>query len=249
MNKLMGLILVAACTVSYAADVQVQALEEVYVVKDGYDSNDNIELTVHGQLPNACYTARSVEIDRTNNNFFVRFLIQKRELSGCEELEANFPINFTSTKSLGELKPGNYQVNFLGAEGSQKVTFNVKKAVHTQLDDELYAPISNAFIPELIYTNQIPQVILTGMFYTNCMRLKDQDIQVIQQDKMFIIIPKAEILEYAQCNQEEYPLQNIVPLPEIKEPGHYFIHVRSQSGLSVNKVFHVKERDSFPTGR
>lgn len=224
-------------------------LEEVFVVPQGYDSNDNIEITVHGVLPNGCTKVKSVPIQKNGNTFSVDFMLERRNLTGCDELEIQTPINYTNTFDLGQLTPGTYQVQYKTEQGQVTKEFSVVKATQTTLDDELYAPVSSAFIPELLYSDQLGQVILTGMFYSNCMRLRDSNIKVERFDNVFVIIPKAELLELAYCDQEMYPLQNIVFLPEITAPGHYFIHIRSQSGLSVNKIFHIKERRDRPNGR
>lgn len=37
-------------------------LEELFVIKDGFDFNDNDEVTLHAQLPSACYKPALVSL-------------------------------------------------------------------------------------------------------------------------------------------------------------------------------------------
>jgi hypothetical protein len=74
-----------------------------------------------------------------------------------------------------------------------------------------------------------------------------QDIQVIREGNIFIIIPKSRLLNLRVCKTSMYSINQVVNLGEVNKEGHYMVHIRSLSGLSVNKVFHVKGRD-LPTG-
>ena len=234
---------------TYAVDLQQVVLEELFVINKGYDSNDDIEITAHGQLPSGCYKIEKVKVTAiSNSQFNVQALMSKKRLRGCTSEILSTPVNFTKTISLGELPAGQYEFLFETKEGQKSKAMDIAVAQRQTIDDNFYAPISNAFIPELIFTTQSPNVVLTGIFHTNCFQLNNQNIQVVRDGNIFIILPKSTLISLNRCNQQKYPIQQIVGLGNIKEPGHYLIHVRSLNGLSINRVFHVEPKYSANRG-
>lgn len=228
-------------------------LEEVFVVKKGYDSNDNIEVTFLAKLPSACFSPGHYNLTQlSGNEFRLSFFIKKKGISSCageEKIQLKNPVYYSKTISLGELAAGEYKITFADQTKLRTKSFRVTKALANTLDDMEYAPVSNAFIPELVYTTSDAQVILSGIITTTCMDIFDEDIKVTRQGDVFVIIPKAQTIENPLCQKTEIPLQKIISLGSLKKPGSYLIHIRSQSGLSVNKVFQVRSKTFDPTGR
>jgi len=221
-------------------------IDELFIVKNGYDSNDNIEFTLYAQLPSACYQVDKINISKIDSNEFqVTLTAKSKNLSGCIISELSYPVGFSQSISLGELAEGAYKIKF--NEHKEKI-FHVKRAQMNTIDENIYAPISSAFIPELIYSNEELNVILTGTYNTNCMFLNDDQIKVIREGNIFIILPILSLQNVNNCRRMQLPLQNIIELGEIKDPGNYLIHIRSLSGLSINKVFKVIKRENSPVG-
>lgn len=232
----------------YAGETKELELEEVFIIENGFDSNDDIEITVHGQLPSACFKIDSIAVDKVQEfEFSVKAFIKRKNLSGCTNEILNSPVNFSQTIALGELPSGEYFFNYKNSLSAQKRRMLIRPSQSDSIDDNFYAPISSAFIPELINTTDNAQVVLTGIFHSNCFKLMPQDIQVIREGNIFIIIPKSRLLSLRVCKTSMYSINQIVNLGEINKEGHYMVHIRSLSGLSVNKVFHVKKR-YLPTG-
>lgn len=224
-------------------DIQELDIEELFVIEQGYDSNDDIELTVHGALPNACFKLHEAKSNRIGTNSFeIKVSMKKKNLSGCESALIETPVSFSQTISLGELDPGKYNFSYSVKGNIKQKYMNIKSADVSTIDEQLYAPISSAFIPELIYTTNNAHVVLTGIFYSNCFELKAENVEVIRNNNVFIILPKANYSQYKKCKNKMYPIQQIVNLGPIKTKGHYLVHIRSLSGLSVNRVFHVEEK-------
>ena len=224
-------------------------LEKLFVIQDGFDSNDDIEVTLHMKLPNACYKVHNATIEKINTRTFnVKAYAKKKELSGCELGFYNTPVNVTQTLSIGELATGEYHFQYSSIKGDSIKIMRVKTANGQTIDDTVYAPISNAFIPELIYPTNNAQVVLTGVFHNSCMRLNRRNIKIIRENNIFIIIPKTEILDQERCINELSPIRQIISLGPIKEAGSYLIHVRSMSGLSVNKTFYVNKTPEVNRG-
>jgi hypothetical protein len=245
--KKLALLIIIIIGINYAKatapSIHSVNITELFVIEEGFDTNDNIEVTFYTQLPNACYKPYKHEVTKENNQFKLEFFIKQKELTGCERelTDLDFPINYTQTISLGEHEAGNYSILYKQTGVFQSKVFKIKQATSVTLDDRLYAPVSSAFIPELINPTQHAQVILTGIFNNSCMKLSNRDIEVSLQGNVFIILPKARLVKGNKCKQEQFALQSIVDLGEVVKEGHYLVHIRSQSGLSVNKVFHVKK--------
>ena len=221
-------------------------IDNVFVVPQGYDTNDNVEVTIHTQLPNACFKPLPFALEKKEQNkFYLNFKVKRKELSVCKDfLPSSFssPIYYTKTLSLGQLSQGKYQLFY--DNDSQKVqkSFFIKNANRDEIDDILYAPVTHVFIQDLIYTTADANVILTGILASNCVRFVSDEFEVNRQGDIFVITTKLEKKPGEVCRENLRPLQGFVSLGPIKNAGTYLVHVRSQSGLSVNKVFKVIEK-------
>lgn len=250
MNKmLLLLLLLPLINVSLASSIHELEIEKLFVIENGFDSNDDIEVTLHTKLPNACYRLHDAIIKKVGDQTFqVKAYAKKRDLSGCELGLVNTPINITKTVAIGELSTGEYQFSYTTPNGEQSQTMKIKSAVNQTIDDVIYAPISNAFIPELIYPTDNAQVVLTGIFHNSCMDLNSSDIKIIREDNIFIIIPKTHFHNRPNCKSVQSPIRLIVNLGKVINPGPYLVHVRSISGLSVNKVFYISKKNQINRG-
>ena len=253
MNKLFittAFIAVLSVSNSWGQKLKVQevALEEVFVSPVGYDSNDNIEIVLDGKLPSACYDLFQTKIIPVpeKNKFLIKQFIRQKHLTECETEHSEhqgeiFPVQFTTVVSLGELAAGEYRIDYKKAasSGTKGVkTFQVSTATAEGIDDHLYAPVSSAFIPELIYSTPNAQVILTGILGNSCMEMLPSDVQVEKYGNIFVILPKLKLSMQQECVANPRPLQQFVSLGAV-EPGRYLVHVRSMTGRSVNKTFTV----------
>lgn len=247
------LISIFSASASWGQKLKVQevALEEVFVAPVGYDSNDNIEIVIDGKLPSACYDLFQTKIipKPEKNKFSIKQYIRQKHLTECETEHSDhqgqtFPVQFTTVVSLGELAAGEYRIDYKKASSSSQAvkTFQVSTATAEGIDDHLYAPVSSAFIPELIYSTPNAQVILTGILGNSCMEMNPSDIQVERYGNIFVILPKLKLSSQSEtendCVAMPRPLQQFVSLGEV-EAGRYLIHVRSMTGRSVNKTFTV----------
>lgn len=243
---------------AYASSLSISevAIEQAFVAPKGYDSNDNIEVVVDGKLPNACYEIYQTKatINQSKFEITLKQLIKVKDITECQgtnqsqQLVPMWPIQYTNLIGLGNLKAGTYTINFNTGKHIVSKKFVVAAARSTGIDDFLYAPISNAFIPELIYSTDNAEVILTGILTNTCMNFNG-DVEVKKMGNVFIILPKMSLNVLAQCVATQIPLQSIVSLGSIKKEGRYLIHVRSTTGRSVNKVFTVKDSPFDNVGR
>jgi hypothetical protein len=251
MNKLS---LILSLILGISAQAMIPSIHEIdveklFVIQNGFDSNDDIEITLQTKLPSACYKIHEAQATKISEQTFqIKVLAKKKDLSGCEVSLINAPVNVTQTISIGELAAGEYQFNYQTTDGEKTQTMKVKPTLNQTIDDVIYAPISNAFIPELIYPTQNAKVVLTGIFNNTCMDLTPQNIKVIKEDNKFIIIPKTTFLQRVKCRSTQRPIRHIISLGPVSKPGLYLVHVRSLSGLAVNKVFYVNKSGQLHRG-
>src|SRR5262245_61713843 len=87
----------------------------------GYDDNDNIQVVIHGYLPNNCYTLARTEVERKGENEFqVRAFAYKQTKGVCAEgaslpMHMNQIVPFTTDSVVGQLKAGRYHLNYAKA--------------------------------------------------------------------------------------------------------------------------------------
>lgn len=230
------------------------SIEEVFVAPKGYDSNDNVEIIIDGKLPNACYELYNTDAKIIDKKIHIKQYIKVKQISECRPENQNqqtiplWPVQFTNRIELGELEAGKYTIIYKSNLIEQKKSFEVVKSTSNSIDDDLYAPVSNAFIPELIYPTSNGQVILTGILTNTCMSFLG-NVKVIRHENVFIILPKMTVHRNRPCMSTMEPIQQIVSLGEIAHEGRYLIHVRSTTGRSVNKLFSVKSSPLDPSGR
>lgn len=256
MKLLIGLTLLLSAPLYAAPLISEVAIEEVFVAPKGYDTNDNVEIVIDGKLPNACFEIYKTvaKLDQTKYEINLTQLVRVKNITEClpsnqgQQQVPMWPIQYTNLVSMGNLKAGKYKVNF--NRGTKTVTkmFVVSPTVSTGIDDYLYAPVSNAFIPELIYSTDNAEVILTGIITNTCMNFNGI-VDVQRMGNVFIVLPKMTLNTFTACTPTQVPLQSIVSLGSIKKEGRYLIHVRSTTGRSVNKVFTVKASPFDNVGR
>lgn len=231
-------------------------IEKVFVAPEGFDDNDNVQIVIDGNLPNICFELgkTSVTRDEDGKTLSIAQLTHKKNVLGCEQEnmqdELNWKVPFQKELSLGQLPAGNYTIQFnLGSSKFQKRQFVVKKSTIRNVDDILYAPISSAFIPEMIYETENGEAVLTGILATTCLHLDQDKIKVQKFDDVIVVLPELSISKEAPCLRTPRPLHEIVSLGPLRK-GRYLLHVRSMSGLSINKIFTVikdleTDRNSF----
>jgi hypothetical protein len=223
-------------------------VQEVFVPEVGYDNNDNVQVLVDGKLPNLCYdldkTTSSIDMDK--KIITITQYARKKSDSICDLDRRDlpeymkYPVRYSQDYNLGQLHSGKYKIVFSQQKKLNKSRpLEIKKAPVSSVDNFIYAPISSAFIPEIIYETNDAQVVLTGIMGSTC--LKFSKIDVITMNDVYIILPKLTYNGNVECQNQPRPIQKIISLGKV-EPGRYLIHIRSTSGKAINKVFSVTKR-------
>lgn len=241
--KILFLILVSMMGINAYADHTVEAkVNHVFIAPTGYDSNDNVLVVLDGTLPNQCQQVIDTDIrfDEPNKTFYIRQIAKVRASREChsENLPRHLglPGTFSKEVSLGLLTPGEYKISFRGESGWHSRNFTITEAQTDDTDDEIYAPVSNFFVPEMIDERQEVQIVLTGVIGSRCLGWKD--VAIDRFDDIIVIKPKMQIVSTKFCSLTPWPLEKIVNLGKIK-PGRYMVHVRSMNGQGQSRLFTV----------
>ncbi|MCB0394736.1 MAG: hypothetical protein KDD25_09260 [Bdellovibrionales bacterium] len=257
MNKIVKLMsltlvgLVPLLTMPAQASIEV-FLSDILFPSVGFDDNDSVEIVLDGELPNTCYEIGSAQVRRVGNVFWVSQYSTLRDVQGCDEDQQlpevlDWPVNYSNVITLGKLKTGDYKVAFIGPNGeAQYRPLNIAPATGSSIDEKLYAPVTSAFVPEIMVESDDVQVALTGVLKKSCVRMKEDDRDLVQKiGNVLVILPELELLPQRECFSTLRPIHQIVSLGHL-EPGRYLLHVRSAGGRAVNRTFSVIKNPNDP---
>jgi hypothetical protein len=242
-NKFLCSLVIFLATQTFAANIPLK-IDGILLPHQGFDDNDVIELVIDTHLPNICFRATTpqIKIDETTKIISITAFATKRDLAECqiENLATpyQFPVQYSENLKIGVLSEGKYTIVF-GQTANEQTFFEVEKASMTSIDEKLYAPIGQVFVPEMISSKDDVQVILTGVLNNSCMGLLEKNIKVIPQGDVFVILPVLTYLQRSDCQAISRPFQFIISLGKQKI-GRYLLHTRSLSGNSINRLFSVK---------
>ncbi len=242
MKKILFLALTMMALRANADHTVETQIEKVFVPSSGYDSNDNVQVMLDGSLANQCQQISDTDVrfDSDNRVFYVRQVAKVRSNKECHRSplprHLGLPGHFSKEISLGVLKAGEYRVEFRGTDGWTSRSFVVSETQVDSTDDEIYAPVSNFFVPEMMDETEDVRVVLTGVIGSRCLGWKD--IEIERLNDIIVVKPKMQIVSTKFCSLAPWPLEKIVSLGKLK-PGRYMVHVRSMNGLGLSRMFSI----------
>ena len=231
--------------VAHAADQRVEiALQNVFAPIDGYDDNDNVEVVLHGALPNSCYTVADSFYELLDDGVTVAIhQYATRTTDGICADDSKLPehlamiIPFNKELSIGRYNAFGYSLQFKTASGLQTRPLHISIAQAPTIDNLPYAIVSNVATADIVNGLDPVQVTLTGVLNSTCTALND-DIKIIKQGDVFVVLPTIRVIPGVKCAQILLPYKRKVNLGRAL-PGDYLVHVRSMNGHSVNRVIEV----------
>lgn len=242
---IMSIIAVLASLPAFGATTVELGVKSLLAPQKGFDDNDNIQVVLHGALPNACYSLLGHQIEKIDQNkIWVRQFAMKQTDGICAD-ESSLPphmqieIPFTTEVSLGQLPMGEYEFQFTrpnGEWGSRFVTIAMATAL--SVDSLPYAAVMGANLVDVVGPTDEVEVTLGGLLNSSCTEL-DPDIKVEKINDVYVLLPTVKVKTGVMCLQVLIPFTTKVNLGKIGLPGDYLIHVRSMNGKSVNRVLEV----------
>lgn len=228
-------ILAITCSSLFAGDFVkevAQRIDRVFV-PHGYDANDSVRFVVEGRFKNACYQIGGADAEVNSDEKEIQLRILANEYDGdCPEVNTPFHHVFF----LGRIsKPGTYKIlDQTTKRRLGKLVITPANEGGSGTDDVVYVPLLDAFLLKHPHSNEL---VLRGVFPTNCMSVKEVGIEV--QSDVVVVRPASKIvIDDQRCHAGEFPFEyrfNVKnPLPK----SSYLLHVRSMGGQAINKMMH-----------
>jgi hypothetical protein len=201
---------------------------KLYIPK-GFDTNDLVEITVQGSLPNSCYRSPTYEISRVGSTFKIHlYAYYVNETKACK----HFSIPYQEVINLGILPIGTYPIELRGQELMSQGKIKIEEAISELQDDFQYGNIMS------IIEDEDSRIIeLVGTNPTNCLFFKQMD-QEAQKD---VLVLRPQFKAKGTCKNEptNFNIKYKVPYLGNSSRG-ILLHVRVMGGRSLNYLFKNK---------
>lgn len=212
---------------SAAEPVQVAMPFQRLFAIDGFDSNDVVQLTFEGRLPNTCYRVGPAQARVAAGRIEV---VSTAYLYDGPCLEVLVP--FEQSIEVGPLPAGRYVVTQAGVPGVFGELV-IRGATSTAADDFLYAPIAQSWFQPARGGGRL---LLSGNFPLSCMSLSE--VRVTPGRAAIVVQPIVKVDETRPCRAGSFPFQQSVQLQGVA-PGRYALHVRAMNGKATTTLIDV----------
>lgn len=191
----------------------------------GFDSNDNSEIVLSGNLPNLCFKSPTAKFTVDQKNINIEF--QATYLQPQDQECTKISVPYLETLSVGVLDKGTYDVTVNGQSFTQ---LKIVEATSSAVDDFIYANID--YVEE---NDANRELTLVGNNPSDCVEL-DQ-VKVIQNaNKTLTVLPILKQVAEV-CNQVMVPFEYKISVPRMTGVKAILIHVRKMDGRSINKLY------------
>ncbi len=233
-NLSLTLLLLISPLQAFAEVAEVTWLPEKVFTPNGFDDNDQVQVTLHGQFPNSCYRAGAVTAKIENG----KIIVLNKAFHDLSPFCIDMLVPWTTTVTVGTLAPGNYEVLVISPAETpvSYEKFTVQAAKSVSIDDYLYAYV-NAVMVKVDPRTRIPSVTLSGTFGMTCLFI--QEIKIIRDESdTVVILPIVGIGKPETCGYPIAPIpyrKTIVLNKPLLERMTLF-HVRSLNGQAISQV-------------
>jgi len=248
------------------ADNKTEVLiSRLFIVENGFDDNDTVEVTLEGYKENACFILEDeVVLDRSKideNKYQVKItqyakrsyesLYCSNVTEGLTQKQLQDRLVVLSTKQfftkvikLGKWPSGKHEVLVnVSRDAEIKKSFNVETSPVKDIDSALYANVNQVSIPEEILFGTDAIIELSGILNNSCYKLNS--IRQELQNDTWLIRPLITLSE-GPCLMVTTPFWRDVNSKDLNlghlPLGRYLVHVRTPDSNSINRAFSVVER-------
>jgi hypothetical protein len=212
---------------------EVTAPVEKVFVPYGFDSNDNVELIVHGHFPSTCYKTGSATavVDEARRVVTLDVKAYSYNALMC----AQVMVPFSQTVKLGTVAPGTYRIEVADRPDAVTAPLVVGETQSSSPDDFLYASVAQVDLAAS--GNGQYQVTIAGeypYFYVGCMVIREVRTY-LSPGNTLVVMPVAEIVHGVECQAQTSKKFTVTKTVGGLEPAEYLVHVRVLNGESVNR--------------
>ena len=231
MHKTIMMALIGLCV---SAGTPVEKLVPVNNIfsPEGFDSNDNVEVIIEGQLPNLCHRSPMKKVVVTDKTVDIKITALHYHDSNpyCPEMV----VPFLEKVDLGILDKGNYAITVNGRSVYKKQgQIKVNESISDAVDESVYARVE--YVEKSVGTRTVK---LKGYNPSDCFVL--DKVEILNNDKdVYSILPRMkQISEF--CPMKMIPFEYEVELPNTLKKDKVLLHVRAMDGKSINTIFSNK---------
>lgn len=195
-------------------------------VPEGFDSNDNVEVIITGNLPNTCYRRPQAhtKLEEGRINIDVKAI----KLEGPEVNCIMALVPYMISVPLGQLSEGNYAIMINpGSNGEKGTKIKVDRSNSNSIDDHTYANVTG--VKRIANSNYI---ILTGYHPSSCMSIENVQVIGNEAGDTVSVLP---IIRQTQpiCDRQVVQFEQKVEIPQLAKKD-VLIHVRKIDGTAAN---------------
>lgn len=222
-----------------SAPREILAPVEKIFMAEGFDDNDNVEVSLYGNFPDTCYRVGPTGFDVDHETKTVKIWAKAYDYSSPNTMCMDVLTPFLLKVSVGVLKEGVYKVELFGQDLTQDL--HIAKSTSDSPDDHLYAPVSQVKIKpdfggkyKASFSGTFPRLL------TGCMILKETK-HYMTKNKVLVILPIAEVIQdEAQCMRSSIDFKDSVSFdPFFQDVG--LVHVRVSNGNSQTHLIQLED--------
>ena len=223
-------------------------LDHLFVISEGFDTNDPVQVMALTTLKNACYTRLGrpqVQIDTEKQEVRLVQTAFKRNDGVCQNEEQlppdlKIPHSYEKEIDFDEISiPGKYKVIYQTKNGLEAKELGIAQAPVADVDSLRYAMVTNAFADvEGAKHSKEFEVRITGYLNSSCAELKE-DSKIQKVGDVYVALLEVGVSDDI-CLPTTKPFYKIFKV-ETPPEGTYLLHARSLGGQSKNHVFRVKK--------
>jgi hypothetical protein len=215
------------------AEVSPPVLRKVFVdqvyTPMGFDTNDDTQIVVTGNLPSVCYQAPKSVIKRVGKKIEVTVWAYYRKDTVCTQIL----VPFMEVISLGLMKSGDYEVTSENPNGEIRSNFEVSPSRTPAVDQFIYANLNT-----IVSHDGSQKVTLMGYNPSDCYTL-DEVKMIFNGKNTYSILPIMKQVR-DHCPRKMTPMSFDIELPEPVAEDAVLLHVRIMSGKSINQIHRTK---------
>lgn len=202
-------------------------LEKVFVPK-GFDSNDNVEIVISGELPNTCYLRPFGDVKTVDNKIIID--LKAYQLVGDDANCIQAIVPYMISVSLGQLAEGRYEIVVNETTPSEKNSaIVVDRPNSASLNNFTYANVTG--VKKHINDREI---LIEGYHPSSCMEIDRVEIITNENQDAYSVLPIIKQVQ-AICDRMIKPFSHTIQLP----PAHReqeLVHVRKIDGWGFNYI-------------
>jgi hypothetical protein len=206
----------------HSQEVSIDA-QSVHVPK-GFDSNDNAEVIITGELPSTCYLRPQGKATLVGEKIQIDLVAQK--VSSDDMICITAVVPYVISVPLGNLDDGNYPIS-VNEGGPNPISTNiaVDRANTRSVDNYNYANVT------AVVENENQSVAIRGIHPSSCMEIERVEIVPNDKNDTLAVLP---ILKQTQdiCDRRIKPFSFDLDLANFKTGT--LLHIRKLDGQAMN---------------